>query len=115
MAVVSMEIGIASTNPFIIMGLFNDPFFILFIGGAKMVYDKDKVDEMVLALLYLTTSRDKYGSRAWKGMDWEVMNRLYEKGYIDNPKSKAKSIALTEQGAKLSREIFKKHFCNPAD
>ena len=80
-----------------------------------MEYDKDKVDEMVLALLYLTTSKDKYGARAWKGMAWEVMDRLYEKGHIDNPKNKAKSIALTEQGAKLSMELFKKHFCNPAE
>jgi len=32
-----------------------------------MEYDKDKVDEMTLALLYLTTFNDKYGLRAWKG------------------------------------------------
>ena len=32
-------------------------------------YDKDKVDEMVLALLYLTSSHDKYAARAWKGLD----------------------------------------------
>ncbi len=25
--------------------------------------------------------------RAWKGFDWETMNRLHEKGYISNPKS----------------------------
>ena len=31
-----------------------------------MEYDTDKVDEMVLALLYLTTSRDQYGTRDWK-------------------------------------------------
>ena len=80
-----------------------------------MEYDKDKVDEMVLALLYLTTSKDKFGTRAWKGMDWEAMNRLYEKGYIDNPKSKAKSVALTDEGARLSEELFKKYFCKPAE
>jgi hypothetical protein len=75
-----------------------------------MEYDKGKVDEMVLALLYLTSSRDKYGTRAWKGQDWEAMNRLYEKGYISNPKSKTLSVVLTEEGAKLSRELFFKHF-----
>jgi len=37
-------------------------------------YDKDRVDEMVLALLYLTSSRDQYGVRAWKGLDWEAMD-----------------------------------------
>jgi Mn-dependent DtxR family transcriptional regulator len=38
------------------------------------------------------------------------MNRLYEKGYIGNPKSKAKSVALTAEGAKVSEALFKKHF-----
>lgn len=76
-----------------------------------MEYDKDKVDETALALLYLTTFQEKgYGPRAWKGLDWEVMNRLHEKGYISNPKSKAKSVALTEEGAKVSEALFKKHF-----
>jgi hypothetical protein len=73
-----------------------------------MEYDKDKIDEVVLALLYLTTHEQ--GTRAWKGMDWEAMNRLHEKGYIGNPKSKAKSVLLTQEGARLSEELFKKHF-----
>ena len=80
-----------------------------------MEYNKDKVDEMVLALLYLTTWNDKYGPRAWKGMDWEAMNRLFEKGYIANPKSKARSVMLTEQGMKLSEQLFKKYFCEPTE
>jgi hypothetical protein len=76
-----------------------------------MEYDKDKVDETALALLYLTSFEEKgYGWRAWKGMDWEVMNRLHEKGYIGNPKSKAKSVHLTEEGTRLSEALFKKYF-----
>ncbi len=75
-----------------------------------MEYDKDRVDEMVLALLYLTSSHDKYATRAWKGMDWEAMDRLYKKGYISDPKGKAASVVLTEAGAKLSKELFFKHF-----
>jgi len=60
------------------------------------------------SLLYLTGFKEKgYGLR---GMDWEVMNRLHEKGYIGNPKSKARSIHLTEKGARLSEAFFKKHF-----
>jgi hypothetical protein len=35
-----------------------------------MEYDKDKVDEMVLALLQLTiVEGGKYGTRAWKSHD----------------------------------------------
>ncbi len=75
-----------------------------------MAYNKDKVDEMTLALLYLVTEKGKDGVRAWKGFDWETMNRLHEKGYISNPKSKAKSVTVSAEGARLAEELFKKHF-----
>lgn len=75
-----------------------------------MDFDKEKVDDMTLALLYLTTYEDKYSLRAWKNLDWDTMNRLFEKGYISNPVGKAKSVALTEIGANLSEELFKKYF-----
>jgi hypothetical protein len=79
-----------------------------------MEYDKEKVNEMILALLYLTTFKDEFGLRAWKGLDWDSLDRLHEKGYIGNPKSKAKSVTLSEEGAKLSEELFKKHFGSSA-
>jgi len=75
-----------------------------------MKYNEEKVDEMVLALLHLTTSKEKHGYRTWKQMDWEVMNRLYEKGYIFDPKSKSKSVVVTEEGVAKSKELFEKHF-----
>lgn len=75
-----------------------------------MGYDEEKVDEMVLALLYLTTFRDKLEVRAWKGLDWDSLNRLHEKGYISDPRSKAKSVGLSQEGTRLSEELFRKHF-----
>ncbi len=72
-----------------------------------MDYDPDKVDETVLALLYLTIHD---GARAWKSFDWEAMSRLHEKGYISNPVGKAKSVILTEEGLKESERLFKKLF-----
>ena len=72
--------------------------------------DQQKVEEMVLALLYLTTFEDGPGMRAWKGHDWNTLDRLHEKGYISNPASKAKSVMLTEEGAKLSKQLFERHF-----
>lgn len=76
-----------------------------------MEYDRDKVDEAVLALLWLTSfDEDEYGARAWKSHDWDAMDRLYEKGFIANPRSKAKSVVLTETGLKRSRELFCKVF-----
>jgi uncharacterized protein DUF6429 len=74
---------------------------------AAMDYDKDKVDEMVLALLFLTLHEE---SRTWKGHDWEAMNRLHEKGMISDPVGKAKSVVLTQGGLERSRELFIKHF-----
>ena len=79
-----------------------------------MEYDKDKVDEMILALLYLTTFKDGIAFRAWKGLDWDSLDRLHEKGYISNPKSQGKSVTLSEEGAKLSERLFKKHFGSSA-
>jgi hypothetical protein len=76
---------------------------------GAMEYNKDKVDEMVLALLTLTLHD---GCRAWKGHDWDAMNRLHEKGMISDPVKKAKSVMLTEQGLKRAEELFVKHFCS---
>jgi hypothetical protein len=76
-----------------------------------MEIDKEKLDEITLALLYLTTFKDKHGPmRAWKGHDWDVLNRLHESGYIDDPVSKAKSVVLTDEGAERSKRLFEKHF-----
>jgi len=75
-----------------------------------MEYDEEKFDEMVLALLYLGTFRDGPVVRAWKSFDWSSMDRLYEKGFIHNPKSKARSVILTEEGERVTRELFERHF-----
>jgi hypothetical protein len=48
--------------------------------------------------------------RAWKGHDWEALNRLHEKGFIGNPVGKAKSVFVTEEGAKRSVELFRQFF-----
>ena len=78
-----------------------------------MEIDKEKVDEITLALLYLTTFKDKHGLGAWKSQDWDVLNRLHESGYIHDPVSKAKSVMLTDEGAERSERLFEKHFMRP--
>jgi Domain of unknown function (DUF6429) len=75
-----------------------------------MEINEQKVDEMSLALLYLTTFRDKLEFRAWKSHSWDVLDRLYEKGFIDDPATKAKSVVLTDEGVKRSKLLFEKHF-----
>ncbi|MBN0989444.1 MULTISPECIES: DUF6429 family protein [Amphritea] len=73
-----------------------------------MNIDEDKIDQTVLALLQLTLHDEV---RAWKGMDFEVMNRLHEKGYIHDPVNKTKSVVLTEAGLKESTQLFATLFC----
>ena len=75
-----------------------------------MNINKERIDDMVLALLYLTTFNDKPGLRAWKGHDWDALNRLHQKGYISDPATKAKSVLLSEAGAKRSQDLFEKYF-----
>ena len=69
--------------------------------------DTDKIDEMVLALLYLTLHDD---CRAWKGFDWGALSRLHEKGMIDDPVNKAKSVVLTEGGLERAKKLFETMF-----
>ena len=76
-----------------------------------MEIDNAKLDEFALALLYLTTFENKHGQvRAWKSHDWGVLDRLHESGYIDDPVSKAKSVVLTDEGAKRSKQAFREAF-----
>ncbi len=70
-------------------------------------FDREKVDEVVLALMQLTL-HDYY--RAWKGFDWDTLDRLYEKMLIENPRSKAKSVVLTEEGLERSATLFQQYF-----
>jgi hypothetical protein len=75
-----------------------------------MDYNVEKVDQMVLALLFLTSSTDQFGTRAWKGLDLKVLDRLFKEGYISDPQSKTPTLLLSEEGARLSRELFATFF-----
>jgi hypothetical protein len=72
-----------------------------------MEIDTEKVDEAVLALLYLTLHD---GARAWKGFDWDTLNRLHAKGLISDPVGKAKSVVLTDEGLRAAEQGFRKLF-----
>jgi hypothetical protein len=75
-----------------------------------LTYNTDKVDEIVLALLFLTSSRDAYATRAWKGMDRQALDRLFRKGYISDPNEKTPTLILSDEAAALSQELFCKYF-----
>lgn len=75
-----------------------------------MDYDQDKVDQTVLALLSLTMFSEAGTTRAWKGHAWEVLDRLHVKGYISDPRSKVKSVCVSEDGVRYARDLFDRHF-----
>lgn len=80
--------------------------------GDKMDFDEDKIDEFTLALLYLVSHErlEGLGARAWKGFDWDTLNRLHKKGYISNPVGKSKSVGMSEEGFIRAKELFERYF-----
>jgi hypothetical protein len=72
-----------------------------------MKLDTEKIDDAVLALLFLGLHD---GSRAWKGFDWDSMNRLHEKVYISDPHGKAKSIVFTQEGLRQAERLLEQLF-----
>ena len=72
-----------------------------------MQLDNDKIDRTVLALLYLGIHN---GARAWKAFDWDAMNRLHEKGFMTDPRGKAKSVVFTEEGLREARKLLEELF-----
>ena len=65
--------------------------------------NNDKIDEAILALLYLGLHE---GARAWKGFDWDAMDRLHGKGMISDPRGKAKSVVLTAEGLEEAQRLL---------
>jgi hypothetical protein len=77
-------------------------------GRASMSdIDTDRIDDAVLALLLLGLHD---GVRAWKGFDWDAMNRLHRKGFISDPVGKAKSVVFTEAGLTRAEALFQDMF-----
>ena len=75
-----------------------------------MELDTNKIGDSTLALLYLGLHEEV---RAWKGFDWDAMDRLHEAGYITEPRGKSKSVVFTDKGLqralRLLEDLFGKH------
>lgn len=77
-----------------------------------MKYDEMKVDEVILALLFLNTL-DEQSKETWNGLDWDSLNRLHERGLIATPR-KGSRVALTEEAYRLAKVMFEKYFSTSA-
>ncbi len=81
-----------------------------------MTIDSDKTAEIALAILALTQHTDQAGEvRAWKGIDWEVLDAMYEQGWILNPVGKTKFISITELGLSVAEEARAKYLSTEPD
>ena len=69
--------------------------------------DTDRIDEAVLALLWLNLSAT---GMAWKGFDWNAMDRLHERGLISDPVGKARSVEMTPEGRREAERLFRELF-----
>jgi len=77
---------------------------------SDMDIDEDKIDDAVLALLWLTLHNERC---AWKGFDWATTDRLHKKGMISDPVNKSKSLVLTDEGLERSEKLFRSLFTRP--
>jgi hypothetical protein len=77
------------------------------ITEAVMDIDTEKIDDAVLAVLYLTL-HDQV--RAWKGIDWDALARLHQKGLIEDTVGKRKSVVFTNEGLRKAEYCFGRLF-----
>jgi hypothetical protein len=75
------------------------------------VYNDDAIMHSALALLQLSLGEPGEG-RAWKGLPFSVLDRLFEQGFIEDPRSAAKSVVVTDRGlnacGEAARELFQR-------
>lgn len=74
---------------------------------------KQAIDELTLALMYLTRFNDGEGNpfneMSWKNYDFDCIDRLDDEGYIVNPRKSRgayKYVYLTETGRAKARELL---------
>jgi hypothetical protein len=72
-----------------------------------MDYDKGKIDEAILALL---GALEFDNGRVWKRLNFGAMDRLYENGFISDPKGRAESVYLTEAGMRQAKALASRYF-----
>jgi len=72
-----------------------------------MEYDAAKIEQTVLALLGVFEFDN---GRVWKRFDFGVMDDLFEKGYITNPRGRSESVCLTETGMALAKNMAASKF-----
>jgi hypothetical protein len=77
-------------------------------------FDNDRLDELVLALLWANSFEEKFGGhRAWKSLPRDALDRLHAKGLISNARNRNLSVALGDEAFERGRELFAQWFGAP--
>ena len=76
-----------------------------------MATDTKRIDDAVLALLYLTLHDQSHASTS---LAPEVLQRLHENGMIEDPDGSSDSIELTPDGLQRSKTLFNSMFAAPS-
>jgi hypothetical protein len=71
------------------------------------MYDSQKIEDAVLALL---GAFEFDNGRAWKRIDFSVMEALAEKGYISDPHGRSESVCLTIDGLARAKKLAERMF-----
>ncbi len=72
------------------------------------------VKELTMLLMYLTRFNERGHlasdlDMAWKGYDFDIIDELDKEDYIRQGSHRSKSVAITDKGMKLSRELLAKY------
>jgi hypothetical protein len=70
-------------------------------------YDESKIEGTVLAPL---GALEFENGRVWKRCDFAVMDSLYAKELITDPRGRAESVYLTEEGMRRAKELAARLF-----
>lgn len=75
----------------------------------------DRINELTLLLLYLTSWRENVGvaevQRSWKGYSFDALNELTDLGFIEGS-TRSKSVHITEEGMVKAEELMTKYIGN---
>jgi hypothetical protein len=69
--------------------------------------DTDRLAEAALAILSLILSRSR---TCVEGLGLGTDGLLHDRSWIVDPRSKARSLVLTEEGERLAQPFLRKHF-----
>ncbi len=73
--------------------------------------------ELTMVLMYLSRFNEdsRFSSSmdmSWKGYDFGIINELDEDNYISQGNYRSKSVAITDEGIKLARNLLNKYNIN---